>query len=425
MNQVKTLRLAALLLAAVMVVFAFSGCAKQAQEPTQAETQNQTDASETPKDATEKTDETPAESGKVIKIAYVGPMTGDNAEYGVSMSNAVQIAIDDINAAGDTLGAKLELVIFDDKNDATEGTTAAEKACSEADVVGVIGHFSSGVAMAAAEVYEENEMPYIAISAAHPDLCAGEYIFRNNALYDTEASSMLQTVASKGAAKFGMFVPNSDAGVSVTTETQKWLDQFGENYAPELAIIEKYDDGAVDYSAQIQNMIQAGCEVVYTNAPYAVAAPFIKQYKEYDSDAQFITSAASFTPAFLEAAGDAANGVVLATSFFYGSENEDVKAFVSKYTSNYGENPSNFCGQSYDAAYSYYYAMTDCGSTDHAAVRDALHEISFTGLTGAISYNETGECLKQQTLVGIEDGKWVEYPGVLLAGDKYLQSITK
>ena len=39
-----------------------------------------------------------------IKIAYVGPMTGDQAEYGITMSNAVQIAIDDINAAGGALG---------------------------------------------------------------------------------------------------------------------------------------------------------------------------------------------------------------------------------------------------------------------------------------------------------------------------------
>ncbi|MBR0520966.1 MAG: ABC transporter substrate-binding protein, partial [Spirochaetales bacterium] len=296
-----------------------------------------------------------------IKIAYVGPMTGDQAEYGITMSNAIKIAIDDLNAQGDTLGKKLELVIFDDKNDATEATTAAEKACSEKGVVGVIGHFSSGVAMAAAEVYQENGVPYIAISAAHPDLCEGSFIFRNNALYDTEASSMLQTVAYKGAKKFGILVQNSDAGVSVTTQMNNWLEKFGDKYEPELATIQKFDAGATDFSAQVQAMIAAGCEVVYTNADYAVAVPFIKQYRDYDPNVQFIVSAACFGPTFIDAAGKYADGVVLATSFFYGSANAIVKQFVEKYNKTYGADPNNFAGQSYDAALSIKYALDIAG----------------------------------------------------------------
>ncbi len=362
-------------------------------------------------------------SNDPIRIAYVGPLTGDNAEYGQTMSNAVQIAVEDVNAAGGIGGRTFELVTFDDKNDATEATTVAEKVCSDKSIVGVIGHFSSGVALAASGVYQENGMPYIAISAAHPDLCQGDYIFRNNALYDTEASSMLQTMASKGVSKFGILVPNSDAGVSVTTEIQKCLDQFGDKYAPQLATIQRFDDGTTDMNAQIQEMIAAGCEAVYTNAPYAQAVPFMTQYRTYDQNVQFVVTAACFSPTFLEAAGDTANGCVLATSFFYGSANAAVKAFVDKYVKKYDSNPSNFCGQSYDAAYSFFYAVEKAGEATRDGIRDALHEIEFEGLTGMMRYNESGECLKQQTLVGVEDGKWVEYPGVLLSATDYLNSL--
>lgn len=366
----------------------------------------------------------PAEGGK-IKIAYVGPLTGDSAEYGQTMSNAVQIAVDDINAEGGINGQQFELVSYDDKNDATEATTVAEKVCADKSIVAVIGHFSSGVALAAAEVYQENGMPYIAISAAHPDLCEGDYIFRNNALYDTESSSMLQTVASKGASKFGILVENSDAGVSVTTEIDKWLTQFGDAYTPELACIQRFDSGATDLNAQIQEFIAAGCEVVYTNAAYAQVVPFMTQYRTYDQEVDFIISAACFSPTFLEAAGEAANGCVLATSFYYGSANEAVQKFVNKYVELYGSNPSNFCGQSYDAAFSFFYAIEKAGSTEREAIRDALHEIEFEGLTGAMKYNETGECLKQQTLVGVENGQWVEHTGVLLSASAYLESLGK
>lgn len=403
----------AILLMVAMLVTVFAGCGQTAEASKPAEENKSTAKAE----AKNETDP--------IKIAYVGPLTGDSAEYGQTMSNAVQIAVEDINAQGGINGQLFELVSYDDKNDATEATTVAEKVCADKSIVAVIGHFSSGVAMAAASVYEENGMPYIAISAAHPDLCEGEYIFRNNALYDTEASSVLQTIASKGAAKYGILVENSDAGVSVTTQVENWLEQFGDAYTPELATIQRFDSGATDMNAQIQEFIAAGCEVVYTNAAYAQVVPFITQYRTYDQDVEFIISAACFSPTFLEAAGENAEGCVLATSFFYGSTNEAVKAFVDKYTEKYGSNPSNFCGQSYDAAFSYFYAIEKAGSSDRDAIRDALHEIEFEGLTGAMSYNEIGECLKQQTLVGVENGQWVEYPGILLSASAYLEKLTK
>lgn len=388
-------KLISILMATAMVLAMFTGCSQKANE------------------------------ASTVKIAYIGPLTGDSAEYGQTMSNAVQIAVDDINAKGGINGQLFELVSYDDKNDATEATTVAEKVCADKSVVGVIGHFSSGVALAAAEVYQENGMPYIAISAAHPDLCEGDYIFRNNALYDTEASSMLQTMASKGVSKFGILVQNSDAGVSVTTEIEKWLEQFGDAYTPQLVTIQRFDDGATDLNAQIQEFIAAGCEAVYTNAAYAQAVPFMTQYRTYDSEVEFIVSAACFSPTFLEAAGEVANGCVLATSFFYGSANEAVQTFVDKYVELYGSNPSNFCGQSYDAAFSFFYAVEKAGSADRTAIRDALHEIEFEGLTGAMKYNESGECLKQQTLVGVKNGEWVEYPGVLLSATDYLEQLTK
>ncbi len=408
-------KLIAILMMVALLMTMFAGCGQSAEagQP----------AADTPAEAGKPADT--AEPAEPIKIAYIGPLTGDNAEYGQTMSNAVQIAVEDINAQGGYNGRMFELVSYDDKNDATEATTVAEKVCSDESIVAVIGHFSSGVAMAAAPVYEEYGMPYIAISAAHPDLCEGEFIFRNNALYDTEASSVLQTIAHKGATKYGILVENSDAGVSVTTQIDAWLEQFGDAYTPELVTIQRFDSGATDMNAQIQEFIAAGCEVVYTNAAYAQVVPFITQYRTYDQDVEFIISAACFSPAFLEAAGENANGCVLATSFFYGSPNEAVKAFVDKYVAKYGENPSNFCGQSYDAAFSYFHAIQIAGSTDRDAIRQALYEVEFEGLTGAMAYNEVGECLKQQTLVGIEDGKWVEHTGVLLSASAYLEQLTK
>ena len=88
-----------------------------------------------------------------IKIAYSGPMTGDNAEYGLLFQNAVELAVKQANDAGGVLGREVEVVEFDDKNSSEEAGSIAEKIVGDEDIVAVFGHFASGVAMTAAQIY--------------------------------------------------------------------------------------------------------------------------------------------------------------------------------------------------------------------------------------------------------------------------------
>ncbi len=110
-----------------------------------------------------------ASAGGKIKIAVAGPMTGDNAEYGKGFLNAAQLKADEWNAAGGVTGKQVEIVAYDDKNSSKEAASIAQKIVSEGDIVGVIGHFSSGVCMTAAPVYQENKIIEISPSASHPD----------------------------------------------------------------------------------------------------------------------------------------------------------------------------------------------------------------------------------------------------------------
>ena len=65
----------------------------------------------------------PAAENTVIKIGLTGPLTGGAAIYGVAVKNAAQLAIDEINAAGGLDGIKFELMMHDDKHDATQVPT--------------------------------------------------------------------------------------------------------------------------------------------------------------------------------------------------------------------------------------------------------------------------------------------------------------
>ncbi len=351
-----------------------------------------------------------------VTLAVVGPMTGDNAEYGKVFKTAAQIAVDEWNEKGGVLGQEITIVDYDDANQSEQAASIAEKLVGDDAVSAVMGHFSSGVAMTAAEIYQDEGLALINGSAAHMDFAKiGDCIYRNNAIYTTDANTMLQIMEYLGVQKFGILNPNSDAGIAVQTAIQDMIAEYGDSYAPELVLCELYEDGTVDFSATISKFEEAGVEAVYSSGAYAQAAPFISQYREKNPDVAFVLSAGCFSQEFLELADDSAEGVVLGTSFFYGSEDENVKNFTEKFVEAYGANPNTFAGQIYDAAYAILYAMEAGGGTDRETVIENLPATDFQGVTGKITFDEEGNCLKQQVLLEIKDGDYYEIPDVLLS----------
>lgn len=359
--------------------------------------------------------ETAAEaSGEDITLALVGPQTGDNAEFGKSMKTAAQIAIDEWNEKGGVIGRQIKLVDYDDANSSEQAASIAEKIVGDKSISAVMGHFSSGVAMTAAEVYQEAGIALVNGSAAHMDYAKiGDCIYRNNAIYTTDANTMLQIMEYLGVKKFGILNPNTDAGISVTSAVQDMMDRYGDKYDLELVEPQLYEDGTVDFSATVSWFQQQGVEALYSSGAYAQTAPLIKQYRAKDKDVKFVMSAACFSKEFLELAGDDAEDVVLGTSFFYGSEDEKIKSFTEKYTAAYGSEPSTFAAQIYDATYAILYAIEKGNSAERADIVANLPATDFQGVTGKITFDEEGNCLKQQFLLKVENGEYVEVPGVL------------
>lgn len=349
-----------------------------------------------------------------VTLAVVGPQTGDNAEFGKSMKTAAQIAVDEWNEKGGVLGKKIKLVDYDDANSSEQAASIAEKIVGDETISAVLGHFSSGVAMTAAEVYQEAGIALVNGSAAHMDYAKiGDCIFRNNAIYTTDANTMLQIMEYLGVKKFGILNPNNDAGISVTQAVEEMMERYGEGYPIELVEPQLYEDGTVDFTATVAWFQEQGVEAVYSSGPYSACAPFIQQYRAKDPDVKFVMSAACFSKEFLELAGKDGEGVLIGTSFFYGSEDEKVKSFSEKYTEIYGSEPSTFAAQVYDGTNAILYAIEKGESADRADIVKNLADTDFKGVTGKITFDEEGNCPKEQVLLEIKNGAYTEIPGVL------------
>ncbi len=349
-----------------------------------------------------------AANGEPIKIAVVGPTTGDNAEYGQGFQNAAQMMVDQWNANGGVLGRTIQLLTYDDKNSSDEAASIAQKIVSEGDVVGVIGHFSSGVCLTAAPVYQENKIIEISPSASNPNYSiVGDYIFRNNTVITVEARAALDIATNYlGKKNVGILAIKTDWG----TSTEDIVAQLIQDEYPDATItsIEEVLENSDDYSSAITKLHQAGTDVLICCSMYSTLAPVAIQYKQVDPNIQIVGFSNAYSQQLLQLGGSAVEGVCLPVIFFAGSTDPAIKAYVDEYTEKYGSTPSALTSQAYDSVGMLLTAIQKAGTTDEPTLRDTLANLEYTGVAGSTKFDENGDVTKTFVKLTIKDGQFVE-----------------
>lgn len=284
-----------------------------------------------------------------IKIAVVGPLTGDNAEYGLGFVQAAEMKAEEFNKSGGVLGKKIVIEKFDDKNSPEEGVSVANKIVSAKDIKAVIGHFASGVCMAAAPLYNENKILEISPSASHPDYSSiGEYIIRNNTIINKEAAASIDIAVDKfNKKRVGIISIKTDWGVSTAAIVKQLIEKRKDG--SKVVAHEEVIEGSDDYRPAITKLKEAGTEVVIAVGMYNLLAPVAKQYKEVDPDIKLVGFSNAYSQYLLELGGKSVEGVAFPVIFFSKSNEENIKTFVHDFKEKYGNEPSALTAQAYDS----------------------------------------------------------------------------
>lgn len=341
-----------------------------------------------------------------IRIAIAAPMTGDNSEYGIGFANAAELMAEKWNEEGLIEGKKIVIEKYDDKNSPEEGVTVANKIASDGGIPVVIGHFASGVCLAAAPVYQENGIIEISPSASHPDYSdVGEYIFRNNTVIHNEALASVDiAVNDLGKSNIGIISIKTDWGVS----TAEIVKEIIEKDFPEAKVVahEEVIEGSDDYTPAISKLDDAGADVVIGVGMYNLVAPVARQYKEINPDIEIVGFSNAYSQQLLELGGDAVEGVAFPVIFFSQSEDPLVSSFVEEYKERYGSEPSALTAQAYDSVGIFLTAVQNVGSDDTGKIRDEIAKIGYEGVTGYTKFDENGDVEKSFTKVVVKDGQF-------------------
>lgn len=346
-----------------------------------------------------------SDSGESLKIAVAAPLTGDNSEYGIGFANAAGLQVEEWNKSED-LKKTIDIVKFDDKNSPEEGVSVANKIVSEKDIPVVIGHFSSGVSMAAAPLYQENKIIEISPSASHPDYSSiGNFIFRNNTVIFNEAKSSVDiAVNDLGKKKIGIVSIKTDWGVS----TSAIVKEIVEKDFPDAKVVahEEVIEGSDDYRPAIAKLNEAGAEVVISVGMYNLLAPLAKQYKEINPEISLVGFSNSYSMELLNLGGKSVEGVAFPVIFFAQSEDPKIVDFVKAYKDKFGSEPSALTAQAYDSVGIFLTAVKNVGLEDKDKLRDEINNLEYDGVTGLTKFDENGDVEKKFTKIIIKDGKF-------------------
>ena len=247
-----------------------------------------------------------------IRIAAVGPMTGEYASFGQQMKVGAEQAIADINKAGGILGQQLVLEVGDDACDPKQAVSVANQMAAKK-VRLVVGHYCSGSSIPASKVYGEEGILQISPASTNPDYTekGGWNTFRVCGRDDEQGLVAGQYLAKNfKKEKIAILHDNTTYGKGLADETIKSLHAAG----GKEALYTAYTPKEKDYSALVSRLKQAGITVIYVGGYHTEAGLIIRQAKEQGMKATLVGGDALVTSEFWQISGVSGEGTLMTFS---------------------------------------------------------------------------------------------------------------
>lgn len=347
-------------------------------------------------------------SGEVVKatIGVISYLTGSGASYGEAITNGLKLANEEITAAGEV---ELELKIEDSAGKQEEALSAAQKLMNKDNVDAIIGPTLSTEMQVVGPEADVNGVAILGTSNTAEGIPQiGEYVFRNS-IPEALAipASVQKAIDEYDAKKVAIIYGNDDVFTKAGYDVMK---QVAEDMDLEVVTTETFQLGQSDYKAQLTKIKNLEPDLILASALYNEGAVILDQARKMGIEVPVVGGNGFNSPEVINIAGDAANGLIVATPWFSKKDDEKVKNFVENYKEAYGMEPDQFAAQAYDGLYLIAEAVKNAGVADRDDIRDALAEITgFQGVLGEMSFDEDGDIVMDPTVLIIEGDEYIVF----------------
>ena len=354
-------------------------------------------------------DKASGDGEKVVRIGVFEPSTGDSGPGGKQEMLGMQYANKEtptVEVGGVTY--KVELVYADNGSDASKAPTAAAELVGK-DVALVLGSYGSGVSIAGGPTFEEAGLAAIGVTCTNPGVTAGnDYYFRICFLDPFQGTVLANFAAEKFSAKkaylLGELGNDYDQGL-LTFFEQAFTAAGGS------VVKDSFPTNTADFSTYLNKAEAESCDVIFCPVSIAYSSQIVKLAASMGLETPILGGDTLDSNVVLEAAKG--SDVKLFVSTFYqegGSPEFDkgIKEWINSdataKTNNNGDDTiAAVTAMGYDAYYTALEALKAAGSVDKADVKAALPGVTYTGVSGAIAFDATGDAMRDTAYIKVAD----------------------
>ena len=347
-----------------------------------------------------------ASGDKVVRIGVFEPATGDSGAGGKQEMLGMQYANKEtptVDIGGETY--TVELVYADNGSDSSKAITAASELVSK-DVSIVLGSYGSGVSIAAGPTFGNAGLPAIGVTCTNPNITAGnDYYFRICFLDNFQAQVLVNFAKDKFSAQKAYCL-----GELGNEYDQGLIAFFEQNFDGEV-IKDSFPTNTSDFTTYLNKAVAEDVDVIFCPVSIAYATQIVGLAASMGLDIPLLGSDTLDSNVVLEAAQG--SNVQLYVSTFYqegGSPKFDdgIKAWLNEDSTAMTNNGGNdtiaaVTAMGYDAYYVALEALKAAGSTDKAAVKAALPDVTYTGVSGSIAFDEQGDAIRDTAYIKTAD----------------------
>ncbi len=339
---------------------------------------------------------------KEVPVSAAFSLTGAAGQYGAGQKNALELAAQNLNAAG---GVKYRVTVEDDQTDPKQGIQLFEKFVSNGTSV-IVGPTLSNTAMQTDPIAQDGKTPVVGVSNTAEGITAiGDYVFRVSL---TESAVIPQTISAAkdklGLKNVVVMYSNDDAFTESGYKAMAAaLKKDGVNVSQTLT----FSKSDTDFHALLDKVKKDKPDAIVVSALIDAAVPLVTQARELGIDAPIVGGNGFNSPALIKGAGKAANGVIVGAAWNSASENAQNQKFLTDYKAKFNADPDQFAAQSYAGLQAIDDAVRQGCSAKREDIKTNLSKVKdLPTVLGKLSIDQNRDAVQQALVQVIKDGKF-------------------
>ncbi|MBM3220697.1 MAG: branched-chain amino acid ABC transporter substrate-binding protein [Candidatus Rokubacteria bacterium] len=326
-----------------------------------------------------------------IKVATQSPLSGGQAALGEGIKLGAQLAIDKLKGPLEKAGWKVELVPFDDQAKPDVGVANAKNIIADKDIMVVIGHLNSGVAIPSSEVYKEQTLAMISPANTNPTVTDRKLPNVSRVCGRDDVQGVVGSEFAKGQNAKSVYVIHDKTayGQGIADFFKADAEKKGLKVIGFEGTEEKSNFDPILTPIKAKNP-----DLIYFGGIYDQGAPFFKQAREKGLKSKFMGPDGMDSSDLTKIAGKAVVGMYYTSAAGPASALPKAKSFVDEFKKKFSKNPEPYAAEAYDAtaiALKAVEAAAKSGKVTREDVSAQIRKVKHSGITGDIEFDGKGD----------------------------------